>query len=172
MTAVHSSLLLRLPARRHPPPVKHVFSGLILLPPAPPHNVSAGLPSLKPETAQPREEKPRSPVSDGDSLENKAASTLMQAGTLFSSDNATENSVNYARSVGEGLINQQVNEWLNQFGNAKLSLDSDRKVSGDILVQIYDGEKNLLFFQLGLRNNGERDTVNAGLGYVTGLPNV
>ncbi|EFU5825440.1 hypothetical protein EY507_00005, partial [Shigella sonnei] len=134
-------------------------------PPAPPHNVSAGLPSLEPETAQPREEKPRSPVSDGDSLENKAASTLMQAGTLFSSDNATENSVNYARSVGEGLINQQVNEWLNQFGNAKVSLDSDGKVSGDILVPIYDGEKNLLFSQLGLRNNGDRDTVNAGLGY-------
>ncbi|EBI6355361.1 hypothetical protein DYI69_19570, partial [Salmonella enterica] len=89
----------------------------------------------------------------------------MRAGTLFSSENATENSVNYARSVGEGLINQQVNEWLNQFGNARVSLDSDGKISGDILVPVYDSERNLLFSQLGLRNNGERDTVNAGLGY-------
>ncbi|MCJ8646234.1 inverse autotransporter beta domain-containing protein, partial [Escherichia coli] len=133
--------------------------------PAPPPNLSAGLPSLEPEKASPRGDNPQSPVSGGDSLEHKAASTLMQAGTLFSSENATENSVNYARSVGEGLINQQVNEWLNQFGNAKVSLDSDGKVSGDILLPIYDSERNLLFSQLGLRNNGERDTVNAGLGY-------
>ncbi|EOP1617070.1 inverse autotransporter beta domain-containing protein, partial [Escherichia coli] len=134
-------------------------------PPAPPPNLSAGLPSLEPEKASPRGDNPHSPVSGGDSLEHKAASTLMQAGTLFSSENATENSVNYARSVGEGLINQQVNDWLNQFGNAKVSLDSDGKVSGDILLPIYDSERNLLFSQLGLRNNGERDTVNAGLGY-------
>ncbi|EKP8844558.1 inverse autotransporter beta domain-containing protein [Salmonella enterica] len=134
-------------------------------PPAPPHDASAGLPSLEPETGSTRADKSHSPVSEGDSFENKAASTLMRAGTLFSSENATENSVNYARSVGEGLINQQVNEWLNQFGNARVSLDSDGKISGDILVPVYDSERNLFFSQLGLRNNGERDTVNAGLGY-------
>lgn len=73
------------------------------------------------------------------------ASGAMQAGSLLSSENATDASINYAKGVGERLINQQINDWLKQFGNAKVSLGSDKKASGDMLIPLYDAERDLLF---------------------------
>lgn len=93
------------------------------------------------------------------------ASGAMQAGTLLSSDQKSDAAINYAKSIGEGLINQQVNDWLNQYGNAKISIGADRKLSGDMLVPLYETDNNLVFSQVGIRSNQDRNTVNLGLGY-------
>ncbi|WNN54811.1 inverse autotransporter beta domain-containing protein (plasmid) [Hafnia alvei] len=67
--------------------------------------------------------------------------------------------------MGEGLINQQVNDWLNQYGNAKVSLGTHQNLSGDILVPVYETDQNLVFSQVGARTNQDRNTVNLGFGY-------
>ncbi|ECJ2312403.1 hypothetical protein FNI86_12090, partial [Salmonella enterica subsp. salamae] len=90
---------------------------------------------------------------------------VMQAGQILSSDNATDASFNYARSIGEGLINQQINDWLNQKGSARVSASSDQKIAGDLLVPIINNDDSLLFTQIGLHSNDDRNTANFGLGY-------
>ena len=90
---------------------------------------------------------------------------VMQAGQILSSDNITNSSINYAKSVGEGLINQQINDWLNQKGTARVSVDSDSKISGDILLPIIGNNDSLLFTQLGMHGNEDLNTANLGLGY-------
>ena len=99
--------------------------------------------------------------------EGTLASGAMQMGSMFSSENRTDAAINYARGVGEGLINQRVNDWLNQFGNAKVSLGSDGQFSGDMLIPLHDTDQNLIFTQLGVRRGQERNTVNLGAGYRT-----
>ncbi|MFM1348933.1 inverse autotransporter beta domain-containing protein, partial [Yersinia proxima] len=102
---------------------------------------------------------------DGADGSNKLASGAMQAGALLSQDNASAAAIDYARSIGEGLINQQVNDWLNQYGNAKVSLGTHQNLSGDLLVPLYETNKSLIFSQVGARTNQDRNTVNLGLGY-------
>ncbi|EPL4527017.1 inverse autotransporter beta domain-containing protein, partial [Enterobacter asburiae] len=86
-------------------------------------------------------------------------------GSLLSQDNTSDAAVDYARSIGEGLINQQVNDWLNQYGNAKVSLGTHQNLSGDLLVPLTETDKGLVFSQLGARTNQDRNTVNLGFGY-------
>ncbi|WP_202632269.1 Ig-like domain-containing protein, partial [Yokenella regensburgei] len=93
------------------------------------------------------------------------ASGAMQAGSLLSGDDRTDAAINYAKGIGEGLINQKVNDWLNQFGNAKISLGTDGQFSGDMLIPLHDTDRNLLFTQLGARRGQERNLVNVGAGY-------
>ena len=107
---------------------------------------------------------PATDESDADSSAD-ASSRAMQAGQILSSDNVTDASINYAKSLGEGLINQEINDWLNQKGTARVSASSDKKVSGDLLLPVLDSSDSLLFTQLGLHGNEDRNTVNVGLGY-------
>ncbi|WON77902.1 Ig-like domain-containing protein [Serratia sp. UGAL515B_01] len=103
--------------------------------------------------------------NNNDEPTNSLASGAMQVGSLLSSENKAEATINYARSIGEGLINQQVNDWLNQFGNAKVSFGTDKKISGDILIPLHDSVQNILFSQIGTRHSQDRNTANLGLGY-------
>lgn len=98
-------------------------------------------------------------------VESDLASGFMQAGTLMSEDNRSAAAINYARGISEGLINQQVNDWLNQYGHAKVSVNTDGKITGDLLFPLYDSYGRLLFSQMGVRTNKERNTANLGIGY-------
>ncbi|TBL65501.1 hypothetical protein, partial [Hafnia paralvei] len=88
------------------------------------NNVSA-LPetqSIVPTTHSSEKAAPDLPSLGNDSIsyssENDPTAILagnaMQAGQILSSDNVTNASIDYAKSIGEGLINQQINDWLNQ----------------------------------------------------------
>ncbi|WP_245677238.1 inverse autotransporter beta domain-containing protein [Candidatus Arsenophonus triatominarum] len=97
--------------------------------------------------------------------EEKLASSISRLGNILSNDNSVDASINYARSIGEGLVNQKVNDWLNQYGKVRLSFSSDKTISGDFLLPIIDKPNSLLFTQLGHRNKTDRNTINIGLGY-------
>uniref|UniRef100_UPI0024A7FDF4 inverse autotransporter beta domain-containing protein n=1 Tax=Hafnia alvei TaxID=569 RepID=UPI0024A7FDF4 len=128
----------------------------------------AGLPSLsspKSSTDKTGSDESAASSTRGDEGDNRLASGAMQMGSLLSQDNTSDAAINYARSIGEGLINQQVNDWLNQYGNAKVSLGTHQNVSGDILVPVYETDQNLVFSQVGARTNQDRNTVNLGFGY-------
>ncbi|HEO9694311.1 TPA: inverse autotransporter beta domain-containing protein [Klebsiella aerogenes] len=96
---------------------------------------------------------------------NAYISGIMRAGSVLSAHDKTDATIRYAREVGEGLINQRVNDWLNQFGNARVSLNADLSLSGDMLLPLYDSEQSLLFSHLDSRRNQDRNIINVGLGY-------
>lgn len=104
---------------------------------------------------------------DGDppSTEQWLAPKAMQAGQLLAEENVGASSVNFARSISEGMISQQVNEWLNHYGSARVSLGTDKLITGDLLLPFYDSENALLFSQVGLHSADERNFANLGLGY-------
>lgn len=94
------------------------------------------------------------------------ASGTMQAGRILSDKNTADASVNYIKSVGEGLINQQINDWLNQKGTARVSIDSEAKITGDLLYPLAENAESLFFTQAGIRAaKDDRKTINLGLGY-------
>ena len=74
-------------------------------------------------------------------------------------------SLGYVRGIGENLLNQQVNDWLNQVGHARIQFGSNKTGDADVLVPLVDNPNSLFFSQIGLRANEERTTTNLGLGY-------
>ncbi|MCW6638801.1 inverse autotransporter beta domain-containing protein, partial [Yersinia ruckeri] len=93
------------------------------------------------------------------------AGSAMQAGRILSSDNVTNTSIGYAKSIGEGLINQQINDWLSQKGTTRFSVGFDQKISGDLLLPLMGRTDSLFFTQFGLHSNEDRNTLNVGMGY-------
>lgn len=133
--------------------------------PNPPTNTSVAiLPdlSVSPDSSDDKESVPDSGTGG---TEGTVASGINQLGGLLSEKNSAEAAINYSRSLGEGLINQQINDWLNQYGNAKISVGTHQKLSGDFLLPVYETNDSLFFSQIGARTNQERNTVNLGIGY-------
>ncbi|PHM65025.1 hypothetical protein Xsto_02488 [Xenorhabdus stockiae] len=100
------------------------------------------------------------------------AQNIQTIGGLLSSSSSqlTEQAKSYALGRVNGVINSEVQEWLSQFGTAKVNLSLDRKgklhnSSLDLLFPLYDNKVDwLVFSQLGYRNKDSRNTVNLGFG--------
>ncbi|HHN8460775.1 TPA: inverse autotransporter beta domain-containing protein, partial [Morganella morganii] len=108
---------------------------------------------------------PDSPDENNEQPAARVAAGVSQAGQLLSADDVTEASLGYVRSIGENLLNQQVNDWLNQVGHARIQFGSNKTGDADVLVPLIDNPNSLFFSQIGLRANEERTTTNLGLGY-------
>ncbi|WP_446470342.1 inverse autotransporter beta domain-containing protein [Xenorhabdus stockiae] len=100
------------------------------------------------------------------------AQNIQTIGGLLSSSSSqlTEQAKSYALGRVNGVINSEVQEWLSQFGTARVNLSLDRKgklhnSSLDLLFPLYDNKVDwLVFSQLGYRNKDSRNTVNLGFG--------
>ncbi|EJN3598263.1 inverse autotransporter beta domain-containing protein [Escherichia coli] len=102
--------------------------------------------------------------------EQSVAQTAMEAGRVLQGSNSGDAARQLLTSQASGQAADAVTQWLNQFGTAKtqLSVDSDFSLKGsslDVLLPFYNTPKNVLFTQLGMRDNDERFTTNAGLGH-------
>ncbi|CAK9886563.1 MAG: Intimin [Candidatus Erwinia impunctatus] len=106
-----------------------------------------------------------SPEGSHAAPDNSLAQGLSRTGELLSSDDITRASVGYARSIGENLVNQQINDWLSLYGKARVQLGSDGRVDADFLLPLRDAPDSLLFAQAGMRNTDERNITNLGVGY-------
>ncbi|MDY3572443.1 inverse autotransporter beta domain-containing protein, partial [Enterobacter hormaechei] len=98
------------------------------------------------------------------------AQTSATMGTALSSDDPKQSAANVAGSMVTGAASSAVQDWLSQFGTARVDLNVDDKFhlddsSLDFLLPLYDSPSNLLFTQLGYRHKDDRNTVNLGLGY-------
>ncbi|MGL5757773.1 inverse autotransporter beta domain-containing protein, partial [Plesiomonas sp.] len=87
------------------------------------------------------------------------AATVLATGSVESS----------LRSAALSKTNQSVEEWLKQYGTAKVSVnvDSDFNLTdseADLLIGLKDTPETFSFTQLGLRHKDDRTTVNAGVG--------
>ncbi|HAS8353678.1 TPA: hypothetical protein I7721_21625, partial [Vibrio vulnificus] len=119
-------------------------------------DIFSGLPSLgMPETEE-------GPQASGAA---DAARYASQAGQILSDSHTLDASLNYVRSIGQSLINQQINDWLNQYGRARVQLGTDKTADADFLLPLADNPDSLLFTQFGLRTKNERNTVNLGIGH-------
>ncbi|WP_127959640.1 invasin domain 3-containing protein [Serratia microhaemolytica] len=116
----------------------------------------------------------RSPFSaDNQSDEQRAkqlAGYLVSTATALSGDNAGQSAAQLARSSATQKFNDEAQQWLNQFGSARvqLNLNDDFNVDGsaiDLLLPLFDNQQNLLFTQLGARNKDDRNTFNVGVGF-------
>ncbi len=97
---------------------------------------------------------------------SRAAGT---AGSLLSSANSGEVAATMARSAVTGETNKSVEQWLSQYGTARVQLNLDEKMnldksSADVLVPLAEKQNSMIFTQLGIRNNDSRNTVNIGVG--------
>ncbi|MET4861932.1 Ig-like domain-containing protein [Morganella morganii] len=106
-----------------------------------------------------------SPQDEAAQSEARLAGNASQAGQILSADDAVNASLGYVRGIGENLLNQQVNDWLNQVGHARIQFGSNKTGDADLLVPLVDNPNSLLFSQIGFRANDERTTTNLGLGY-------
>ncbi|WP_145480939.1 inverse autotransporter adhesin Ilp [Yersinia similis] len=102
-------------------------------------------------------------------VDDLLARNAMGAGKLLSNNNTSDAASNMARSAVTNEINSSSQQWLNQFGTARvqLNVDNDFKLDNsalDLLVPLRDSESSLLFTQLGVRNKDSRNTVNIGAG--------
>ncbi|TYT28540.1 hypothetical protein FZO59_21820, partial [Lelliottia nimipressuralis] len=120
------------------------------------------LPSLG---AEEKKASGESASNNNDNLERSVADGASRAGQLLSSDDSSRATINYAKGIAESLINNEINDWLNQKGNGRISVGSDKTVSGDVLLPLSESDNSLFFTQGGLRTKEDRNTVNLGVGY-------
>lgn len=99
------------------------------------------------------------------SSEQQMAQNISQLAQTLSTDDAIKAYMGYARSIGENLVNQKIHDWLSQFGNARVQINSNKTGDVDLLVPVLDKPNSLLFSQIGIRANGHRNTTNLGVGY-------
>lgn len=99
------------------------------------------------------------------SSEKQFAQGATQVAQVFANNNATEAAIGYARNRGEGLINQKISDWLNQYGKARVQISSNKTGDADLVLPLIDKPNSLLFSQIGIRANEQRSTTNLGLGY-------
>ncbi|EFE05631.1 bacterial group 1 Ig-like protein, partial [Citrobacter youngae ATCC 29220] len=93
---------------------------------------------------------------------------MTSAASALSSGNAT----GAATSAATSYASSSVQQWLSQFGTARVQLNIDDNgnwddSSVDFLAPLYDNKKAVLFTQLGLRAPDGRTTGNVGMGVRT-----
>lgn len=99
------------------------------------------------------------------SSDQQLAQNISQLAQTLSTDDAIKAYMGYARSIGENLVNQKIHDWLSQFGNARVQINTNKTGDVDLLVPVLDKPNSLLFSQIGIRANEHRNTTNLGVGY-------
>jgi adhesin/invasin len=93
---------------------------------------------------------------------------MSQGASMLSSGHAADS----ARSLAVGEASAGLQQWLSDFGTARIQLNMDRHgswshSSGDLLFPLYDNGRSLLFVQGGIRKPSDRLTGNLGYGVRT-----
>ena len=69
-----------------------------------------------------------SPEDEAAQNEARLAGNASWAGQILSSEDAVDASLGYVRGIGENLLNQQVNDWLNRWATPVFSLAAIKPV--------------------------------------------
>ncbi|WP_145481830.1 inverse autotransporter beta domain-containing protein [Yersinia rohdei] len=105
-------------------------------------------------------------------LDNKLASQAKIASTALAKGDIAQSGERLVRSAASNEFNKSAQQWLSQFGTARvlLNVNDDLHLDGsaaDVLLPLYDNKESILFTQLGIRNKDNRNTVNMGGGVRT-----
>lgn len=96
----------------------------------------------------------------------------LETSSIHSTALNAQETASMAKSLAVSNASEKFENWLNQFGTARLSLNVDDygnfdHSSFDYLLPIYANSHDMLFTQLGFRAPDERQTLNTGLGVRT-----
>ena len=116
-----------------------------------------------------------SPTASSASSEPQESSTALPDSETLSttasalSSSGTDGLKGAAASAATGYAASSAQDWLSQFGTAKVKINMDDNgnwddSSLDFLLPLYDNQQQLLFTQLGYRAPDGRNTGNFGLG--------
>ncbi|MDE9555996.1 inverse autotransporter beta domain-containing protein [Xenorhabdus bovienii] len=97
------------------------------------------------------------------------ASTASRAAGMLKGGNVLDSAKSQLRGMAMSEANQTVQNWLQHYGTVKLqaNVDDRGRLDGsqfDMLLPLYDTEKQMAFTQFGLRHIDSRTTANFGLG--------
>ncbi|HGI5914120.1 TPA: YrIlm family inverse autotransporter adhesin [Yersinia enterocolitica] len=111
--------------------------------------------------------------TDRDTSPERALAGYAQTGaTALASGDVAQSAAQMARSSVNNEFNSSAQQWLSQFGTARvqMNVNEDFHLDGsavDVLVPLYDNQSSILFTQLGARNKDSRNTLNIGAGVRT-----
>lgn len=100
----------------------------------------------------------------------KIAGLASKAGSAMANNQSGYAAENMARSMVSGAASGEIQQWLNQFGTARVQLDADKNFSlknsqFDLLVPLYEKQDRLVFTQGSLHRTDSRTQFNLGVGY-------
>lgn len=144
---------------------------VIMLPVEPQRFTTARAMEQKNSAARMQEARPAS--SDGaDSdagREKRMAEWLSAAGTIADSERQADATKNMAIGGASQAAADNLENWLNQFGHARVQLNVDQKFhldgsSADLLLPLTNSPDLLTFTQLGVHDKDDYTTANLGIG--------
>ncbi|MFP2429094.1 inverse autotransporter beta domain-containing protein, partial [Enterobacter ludwigii] len=100
----------------------------------------------------------------------RVAGAAQQAGTLLTQGLTGKQASGMARGHVAGAASSAVNDWLGQFGTARITLNTDEKLSlkgsqADLLLAWYETPENLFFTQHSFHRTDDRNQLNTGMGW-------
>lgn len=101
--------------------------------------------------------------------DEQVAQWLTQAGQIANSNHSTDAAKNLAIGSMNQVANSSVENWLNQFGHARIQMNVDEQMhlqgsSADLLLPLQNDNDLLTFTQLGIHDKDKYTTANFGLG--------
>ncbi|HAP0140276.1 TPA: LysM peptidoglycan-binding domain-containing protein [Escherichia coli] len=95
-----------------------------------------------------------------------------QTGNLLNNSNSSGKDAAFSMARGEitGVAGNKIQQWLNQFGTARVQLNTDKNFSLknsqlDLLIPLYEQKEHLIFTQGSIHRTNERTQSNLGFGY-------
>ncbi|MBA8500454.1 inverse autotransporter beta domain-containing protein [Escherichia fergusonii] len=100
----------------------------------------------------------------------RLAGLAVQAGGMLNSGLSGDQAAGMARTWATGVASSSLQEWLSQWGTARVTLGTDEhfslKGSGlDLLLPWYDDGNTLVFSQHSFHRTDDRNQLNTGLGW-------
>ncbi|ADP10466.1 Putative invasin [Erwinia sp. Ejp617] len=115
------------------------------------------------------DEQAATPTLKDDEGAIKMADMASRAGTLLSNSPDGDAALSMARGQISAVASGQVQQWLNQFGTARVQLEADEHFSlknsqVELLIPFYEQNEELLFTQGSLHRTDDRTQANLGFG--------
>ncbi|ADP10471.1 Putative invasin [Erwinia sp. Ejp617] len=133
-------------------------------------DVPAVMPDGKPDSpAKTGDEQAATSTLKNDAEAMKMADMASRAGTLLSNSPDGDAALSMARGQISAVASGQVQQWLNQFGTARVQLEADEHFSlknsqVELLIPFYEQNEELLFTQGSLHRTDDRTQANLGFG--------
>ncbi|EMW87885.1 inverse autotransporter adhesin FdeC [Escherichia coli] len=119
---------------------------------------------------QPRLSMGNTTVTADNNVEKNVASFAANAGTFLSSQPDSDATRNFITGMATAKANQEIQEWLGEYGTARVKLNVDKDFSLkdsslEMLYPIYDTPTNMLFTQGAIHRTDDRTQSNIGFGW-------
>ncbi|HHL2712501.1 TPA: inverse autotransporter beta domain-containing protein, partial [Yersinia enterocolitica] len=105
-----------------------------------------------------------------DGTEARVAGLAQQTGSFFANKSHSDAAAYLAKGIATGAATSAVNDWLGQFGTARVTLNADKNLSLkgsqlNLLLPWYDTLDHLLFTQHSIHRTDDRNQLNTGAGW-------